>query len=201
MESEDGNDDLTCPITLQVFRNPVTAGDGHVYERDAIVQWITERGTSPFTREPLRIEDLHPNDHLRNLAARRRNSTVVYNTRNGAVTLPPIRLRSRHRAQVSPALDLVAEQNQPPNKCRKLCLKMSIAALCVIGPCIVIIGLTFGLASRPVSSSSNGYSRTTGGTSKLSAINSAHSVQKRWEASEGKNARGQFLCHAHSRLK
>ncbi len=44
------NEDLICPITYQMFRDPVIASDGHIYERTAIVRWISEHGTSPLTR-------------------------------------------------------------------------------------------------------------------------------------------------------
>ena len=52
--------DKYCPITKQIFLNPVIATDGHVYEKDAFDGWITECGTrscgmvSPLTKE--RIE-------------------------------------------------------------------------------------------------------------------------------------------------
>ena len=36
----DTSNDLICPITLQLFRDPVLAGDGHVYEHEAITRWI-----------------------------------------------------------------------------------------------------------------------------------------------------------------
>ncbi|CAF2984485.1 unnamed protein product, partial [Rotaria sp. Silwood2] len=62
---------LTCPITLQVFRDPVIAKDGHVYERAAIVKWIEKHGTSPLTREALSIDDLQGDDYLKYLAAQR----------------------------------------------------------------------------------------------------------------------------------
>jgi hypothetical protein len=73
------NDDLTCPITLRIFHDPVIAADGRTYERAAIVRWITEHGTSPFTRQPLNINELQADDYLRKLAAQRRSSTVSYN--------------------------------------------------------------------------------------------------------------------------
>lgn len=39
----------TCPITLLPMTNPVfCAKDGHIYEKEAILKWIRERGTSPF---------------------------------------------------------------------------------------------------------------------------------------------------------
>ncbi|CAF3747059.1 unnamed protein product [Rotaria magnacalcarata] len=70
--------DLVCPITLRAFRDPVIAVDGRTYEREAIVRWIAEHGTSPFTRQPLNIKDLQPNYHMRNMAGRRGSSASSY---------------------------------------------------------------------------------------------------------------------------
>jgi len=84
------NNELTCPITLDIFRDPVIAKDGHVYEREAITQWVFEHGTSPLTREPLHVEELLPDDHLRRLAAEQRNSTLSYNIHHNRVPLPPL---------------------------------------------------------------------------------------------------------------
>ncbi len=77
--SAKSNDDLICPITLQIFRDPVIAGDGHTYERAAIVRWILEHGTSPLTRQPLNLNELQADDYLRNLAAQRRSSSISSN--------------------------------------------------------------------------------------------------------------------------
>ena len=73
------SDDLICPITFRIFNDPVVAADGRTYERAAIVRWITEHGTSPFTRQPLNINELQADDYLRKLAAQRRSSTASYN--------------------------------------------------------------------------------------------------------------------------
>jgi len=35
--------DLQCPISNSLFINPVTAGDGNTYEKEAIEQWIRQR--------------------------------------------------------------------------------------------------------------------------------------------------------------
>ncbi len=78
-KSEVETDDLICPITLRIFYDPVVAADGRTYERAAIVRWITEHGTSPFTRQPLKINELQSDDYLRKLAAERRSSIVSYN--------------------------------------------------------------------------------------------------------------------------
>ena len=51
----DQNPGLTCPITLQLFKNAVYCSDGSTYERDDIGQWLQEYGTSPLTREGMWI--------------------------------------------------------------------------------------------------------------------------------------------------
>ncbi|CAF1088843.1 unnamed protein product, partial [Didymodactylos carnosus] len=55
------HDSLLCPITLELFHNPVLAEDGHTYEEQAIIDWINKNGTSPITRQPLSVEQLRPN--------------------------------------------------------------------------------------------------------------------------------------------
>jgi len=57
----------TCPITLSRMTDPVIAKDGITYERSAIEAWLREHGTSPSTRERMRIRDLVPNRAIREL--------------------------------------------------------------------------------------------------------------------------------------
>ena len=53
-----------CPITLQPYRNPVVASDGHTYERDAIVRHMQlNGGVSPLTNQHLEYY-LYPNRAL-----------------------------------------------------------------------------------------------------------------------------------------
>ncbi|CAF3802955.1 unnamed protein product [Rotaria magnacalcarata] len=61
------DDLLRCPITMDLFHDPVVASDGHTYERQAIEQWIRSNGTSPLTRQPLSIDQLHPNRKVKEL--------------------------------------------------------------------------------------------------------------------------------------
>ena len=51
----DQNPGLTCPVTMELFKNAVYCSDGHTYESAAISQWLREHGTSPLTREVLEI--------------------------------------------------------------------------------------------------------------------------------------------------
>jgi len=56
-----------CPITLETMKDPVLAPDGHTYERLAITKWIVEHGTSPQTRQHMRVNQLLPNRAIADL--------------------------------------------------------------------------------------------------------------------------------------
>jgi len=42
-------EDFTCPISLQIFNDPVLASDGHHYEKILLEEWIRGKRTSPMT--------------------------------------------------------------------------------------------------------------------------------------------------------
>jgi serine/threonine protein kinase len=54
-------DSCKCPITDEIFEDPVVGDDGHTYERKAITEWLTKNGTSPITRQPMNIDSLKTN--------------------------------------------------------------------------------------------------------------------------------------------
>ena len=56
---------FVCPITTEVFVDPVTAADGHSYERSAIERWLLDHNTSPKTNMALPHKMLIPNHALR----------------------------------------------------------------------------------------------------------------------------------------
>ena len=45
--------EFLCPITQELPIDPVTAEDGHVYERSAIEEWLEQNEKSPHTNEPM----------------------------------------------------------------------------------------------------------------------------------------------------
>ena len=53
-----------CPLTLDVMTEPLLSREGHNYEREAILSWVADNGTSPLTREPLRPSQLLRNRTL-----------------------------------------------------------------------------------------------------------------------------------------
>ena len=42
-------DDYCCPITLELFHNPVILSDGFTYEMHAIIEWLKNHNNSPMT--------------------------------------------------------------------------------------------------------------------------------------------------------
>lgn len=59
---------ITCPITLDVFNEPVILSDGQTYEKEAIKLILNNNKISPVTRQKL-------NDNLNNL-------TINYSIKN-----------------------------------------------------------------------------------------------------------------------
>jgi hypothetical protein len=55
----------SCPITKCIFLEPVIASDGHIYEKQAISQWIRTVGQSPLTREEISL-DVYPVVYFKN---------------------------------------------------------------------------------------------------------------------------------------
>nr|XP_023695717.1 WD repeat, SAM and U-box domain-containing protein 1-like isoform X2 [Paramormyrops kingsleyae] len=59
-------DELLCPITREVLRDPVIAADGYSYEREAIESWVRNHNrSSPMTNLPLLTMALTPNRTLK----------------------------------------------------------------------------------------------------------------------------------------
>ena len=56
-----------CPITLDLYYDPVVGPSGHSYSREAIEEHLATRSTDPITREPLTIDQLYPNRALRDV--------------------------------------------------------------------------------------------------------------------------------------
>ncbi|KAL3908230.1 MAG: hypothetical protein SGILL_008559 [Bacillariaceae sp.] len=58
--------DLICPLTLEVFTDPLATKYGHNFEREAILEWLaTHNQVCPLTRKPLSPSMLFPNAKLR----------------------------------------------------------------------------------------------------------------------------------------
>lgn len=47
-----------CPITYKIMLNPVMTASGHVYEREAILEWFKHHNTNPMSGLPLEHTNL-----------------------------------------------------------------------------------------------------------------------------------------------
>ena len=57
---------MVCPLSLEIFEDPVFAADGHSYERREIEAWFGRgKTTSPKTNAELPHAFLVPNRHLK----------------------------------------------------------------------------------------------------------------------------------------
>ena len=62
-----------CPLSQDIFVDPVLTIDGQTYSRAPIAQWLQMKLTSPMTNEPLASAQLIPNISLRNAIEEFRN--------------------------------------------------------------------------------------------------------------------------------
>ena len=69
--SIDGPIELCCPITLQLFRDPVKTLHGQTYERTAVEDWLESKSTDPMTGDILKIKALFPEDEMKHEATLR----------------------------------------------------------------------------------------------------------------------------------
>jgi len=60
---------IICPLTKEIFEDPVVAADGNTYERSAIITWLRTSNLSPMTDMPLEHLSLTPNNAMRCMAA------------------------------------------------------------------------------------------------------------------------------------
>ena len=59
--TEEPPDEYLCPITQELMCDPVTASDGHTYERAAIEMWLQRNPSSPKSGLALHTTSLYPN--------------------------------------------------------------------------------------------------------------------------------------------
>ncbi|CAF1156528.1 unnamed protein product [Adineta steineri] len=144
MTEENENAEFICPITLEIFRDPVKAGDGHIYEREAIQRWILEHGTSPITRQTLQINDLVRDEQLRKMCQRKRQLSVSYNPQEDRVILPPLQNFVRNNHQVNPEITNIIQTNFNMDNISNKRLIL-IILFSFIFPSSLIIGIVQGL--------------------------------------------------------
>lgn len=66
-ENQSWRQELECPITHEIMKDPVIGSDGHTYERSAIENWLKSNPRSPMTGEAMSIGDLRANLSIRKI--------------------------------------------------------------------------------------------------------------------------------------
>ena len=66
-------DAISCPITQEPMRDPVTGSDGQTYEKAAITDWLSKNNTSPLDRSVMSVDGLLPNVSIRFLCDKYHN--------------------------------------------------------------------------------------------------------------------------------
>jgi hypothetical protein len=64
-KAENPPPNFICSITHDLMIDPVSAADGHTYERGAIEEWLVGHSTSPMTGAELEVKMLFPNLAIR----------------------------------------------------------------------------------------------------------------------------------------
>lgn len=64
---QDAAQELSCPLTQELPRDPVTAQDGRIYERKAIERWLRTSSRSPVTNTELVSTAVYASPQVRNL--------------------------------------------------------------------------------------------------------------------------------------
>lgn len=70
-------ENFICPITWDIMRDPVICDDGFVYDRHAIIK--VKPAISPFTRQPINLNNLKSNTRLKKLIDKfiRKNNIIL----------------------------------------------------------------------------------------------------------------------------
>lgn len=137
--------DLVCPITLEIFRDPVKATDGHIYEREAIEKWIVDHGTSPITRETLKINELIPQSQLKQICLEKRKLSVSYDPNEEKVTLPRLNYLITNTTRINPSNNQQRLDFNLSNLPNPICFFFILFSF--IFPISLLIGISQGLTN------------------------------------------------------
>lgn len=62
-----GNVDFICPITHELYQDPIITRCGHTFEHLPLISWLSQNPTCPSCRKDVNEDDLSPNISLRNV--------------------------------------------------------------------------------------------------------------------------------------
>src|SRR2546421_10713601 len=116
--------DYLCPMTHELFSDPVVTEDGHTYERSAIRKWFQIRKTSPMTGLVLEHTTLRANRVMtRNVREWVRGDAIVNTSKKRPGTS---RSRSGHNTSATMAIQFLSSQDTFKREVRE---DMSVSSL------------------------------------------------------------------------
>jgi hypothetical protein len=126
-------------MMLKTFRDPVLANDGCTYERKLITDYISEQGTSPFTGQPLDINDLQSDNRLQILAEQARLAQPHENSEKIVIC---------HGSIETSICNYPGEEDPLPQKNIE---HIVIIIICLLFPlvCLILGGAVIGFAFYP----------------------------------------------------
>jgi hypothetical protein len=68
---------LVCPVSGELFWDPVMTDAGHTYERESLARWFERHSTDPVTNTRLRSKAFLPNYAIRTAADELRQRAVA----------------------------------------------------------------------------------------------------------------------------
>ena len=72
--------DFHCPISWDIFKDPVILEDGFTYERENISEWLSNHRTSPTTNRKLNNKKIIPNQIVKNIINIHQELLLSFNT-------------------------------------------------------------------------------------------------------------------------
>lgn len=116
--------DFHCPISWDVFKDPVILEDGFSYEREKICEWLTKNRTSPTTNRKLYNKRVIPNQILKNIINMHQELLLSFNKCQQQIidSESHLRILTSEIESLSIQRDLIQEEIDNKKKTRKGCV-------------------------------------------------------------------------------
>lgn len=114
--------DFHCPISWDIFKDPVVLEDGFTYEREYISEWLSKYKRSPNTNRKIINKKLIPNQNLKNIISLYQEIVVSLNQHKQEIkeSQDVIQLMIKEIESLSLQKDLLLEtlnEIKPKKKC------------------------------------------------------------------------------------
>ena len=84
---------FTCPLTLEEIKEPVIGPDGHIFEKEALFNWLDKNSIHPITGIPITKNEFFPTNSKRDF--KRKIAKIKSNS-----LLPGFELRTTHTTEM-----------------------------------------------------------------------------------------------------